>query len=231
MKRFYAAVTTAEREAGFRVLLDDRPVRTPARNELAVPARPLAEAIAEEWHGQGDEVEPDTMRLTRLATSVIDLMPARRPDAVAEAAAYAGTELLCYRATSPASLVERQASLWQPWLDWAERQYDARLRPVAGIMPAAQSETALRALRAAVERLSDWRLIGLHAAATLLGSLVLALALERGAIDADAAFAAGLLDELFEIEQWGEDPEQARRHVRLRQDLAAAERFLALTSA
>lgn len=231
MKRFYAEVTTAGTAAGFAVLLDGRPARTPARRPLAMPGEPLAQAVAAEWRAQGERIEADGMRLTRLAISVVDLMPARRPDAVAEAAGYAGTELLCYRATSPASLVERQARVWQPWLDWAERRYDARLVPVAGVMPAAQPEPALKALRAAVERLSDWRLIGLHAAATLLGSLVLALALERGVIAAEAAFAAGLLDELFEIERWGEDAEQARRHARLRADLTAAERFLAMTPA
>lgn len=231
MKRFYAEVTTAETAAGFAVLLDGRPARTPARRPLAMPAEPLAQAVAGEWRAQGERIEADGMRLTRLATSVVDLMPARRPDAVAEAAGYASTELLCYRAISPSSLVERQARVWQPWLDWVERQYDARLVPVAGVMPAAQPEAALRALGTAVERLSDWRLIGLHAAATLLGSLVLALALERGVIAAEAAFAAGLLDELFEVERWGEDAEQRHRHARLRADLAAAERFLALTPA
>ncbi len=231
VKRFYAEVTTAATSTGFAVLLDGRPVRTPARNPLTVPSEPLAEAVAAEWRGQGEQILADTMRLTRLATSVVDLMPTRRPDAVAEAAGYAGTDLLCYRATAPASLVERQARAWQPWLDWAERQYDARLHAFAGVMPTAQPETALRALTAAVERLSDWRLMGLHAAATLLGSLVLALALERGAITAGAAFGAGLLDELFEIEQWGEDAEQAQRHARLRADLEAAERFLNLVPA
>ncbi len=231
VKRFYAEVTTAATPTGFAVLLDGRPVRTPARNPLTVPSEPLAEAVAAEWRGQGEQILADTMRLTRLATSVVDLMPTRRPDAVAEAAGYAGTDLLCYRATAPASLVERQARAWQPWLDWAERQYDARLHAFAGVMPTAQPETALRALTAAVERLSDWRLMGLHAAATLLGSLVLALALERGAITAGAAFGAGLLDELFEIEQWGEDAEQAQRHARLRADLEAAERFLNLVPA
>ena len=40
-----------------------------------------------------------------------------------------------------------------------------------------------------------------------------------------------MLDELFEIEQWGEDAEQAARHARLRADLAAAERYLELLSA
>jgi chaperone required for assembly of F1-ATPase len=228
LKRFYADVTTGPDPGGHAVLLDQRPVRTPARRVLAVPTEPLAAAVAEEWRGQGETVDADSMRLTRLATTVVDLMPARRADAVAEAAGYAGTDLLCYRAVGPASLVARQGAAWQPWLDWAERQHDARLVPASGVMPVAQPEQAVRSLRAAVERLDDWRLVGLHAATTLTGSLLLGLAVERGALGADAAFEAALLDELFEVEQWGEDEEQARRHARIRADLAAAERFLRL---
>ncbi|MGD9508875.1 MAG: ATPase, partial [Geminicoccaceae bacterium] len=96
---------------------------------------------------------------------------------------------------------------------------------------AEQDPRALRTLRLAVERLDDWRLVGLHAAVTITGSLVLGLAIERGELPAAEAFAAALLDELYEIEQWGEDAEQSARHARLRADMAAAERFLRLLEA
>jgi chaperone required for assembly of F1-ATPase len=231
VKRFYKDVAVGTEAEGFTVLLDGRPVRTPARHVLLLPTRALAEAVAEEWRQQGDTLEPLGMRVTRLAVTAVDLMPGRRGDAVEEVAGYAATDLLCYRAAHPANLVARQAAAWQPWLDWAEQQHDARLVPASGIMPVAQPEPALRALRAAVERLGDWRLVGLHAATTLLGSLVLGLAFERGALDREKAFATALLDELFEIEQWGEDDEQARRHARIRADLAAADRYLRLLPA
>lgn len=230
MKRFYVEVATAPAAGGFAVLLDGKPVRTPARHTLAVPAEVLAEAIAAEWREQVETIAASTMRLTRLATTVVDLMPARRADAVAETTGFAGTDLLCYRAISPASLVSRQIATWQPWLDWAERQFDARLTVAHGVMPVSQSEAALRALRVPVERLDDWRLVGLHGAVTLLGSLVLGLALEQRALGAEDALAVALLDELFEVEQWGQDAEQARRHARLRTDLAAIERYLALVA-
>lgn len=228
MKRFYGTVALGSGQGGFTVLLDGRPVRTPARHVLSLPSQPLAEAVAEEWRAQGEQVDARAMPLTRLATTAVDLMPVRRGDAVAEAADYAATDLLCYRATGPQSLVQRQAEAWQPWLDWAERQHDARLVAVSGIMPATQSATALRALRAAVERLDPWRLVGLHAATTLTGSLVLGLAIERGALAAEAAFDLAMLDEQFEIDQWGEDAEQAAQLARRRADLAAAGRFLGL---
>jgi len=231
VKRFYTEVATSRDASGVTVHLDGRPVRTPARRVLVLPSAALAEAVAEEWREQGEAMDTQVMRLTRLATTAVDLMPARRGDAVEEAAEYAATDLLCYRAASPASLVRRQADAWQPWLDWAERQYDARLVPVSGVMPATQSQTALRALRAAVERLDSWRLVGLHAATTLTGSLVLGLAIEHGALTGQAAFDVAMLDEQFQISQWGEDAEQATRHARRRADLAAAGRYLELLQA
>ena len=228
MKRFYTAVATGRDDRGLTVQLDGRPVRTPARRALVVPSEPLAAAIAGEWREQGEMLDTQTMRLTRLATTVVDLMPARRADAIEEASGYAGTDLLCYRAARPASLAARQAAAWQPWLDWAERRFDARLRPAVGVMPASQDDVALRALRAAVNRLDDWRLVGLHAVTTATGSLVLGLAMERAELAAARAFEVALLDELYEIEQWGEDAEQSARHARLLADLLAAQRFLEL---
>jgi chaperone required for assembly of F1-ATPase len=228
VKRFYDEVSVGTAECGWTVLLDGKPVSTPARRPLVLPRLRLAEAVAAEWKGQREKVDAASMPLTKLATTAIDLMSERRNDAIDEAAGYAGTDLLCYRAGSPQSLTSRQVDTWQPWLDWAERLYDARLVPSTGVMPAKQDAVALRALRTAVERLDDWRLVGLHAAVTITGSLVLGLAIERGVLGAADAFGAALLDELFEIEQWGEDAEQSARHARLRTDLEAAERFLRL---
>lgn len=230
MKRSYTAVDVApaSEAAGHLVRLDGKPVRTPACNDLAVPTEALARAVAAEWEAQGERVEPASMPLTRLATTALDLMPTRRGDAVEEAAGYAATDLLCYRAAGPASLAALERDSWQPWLDWAERQYDARLAVATGIDPLPQPAPALSALRRAAEALDDWRLVGLHAAATLTGSLVLALALERGAIDADRAFETAMLDELYEIERWGEEATQLERHAGLRRDLGAAERHLRL---
>ena len=228
MKRFYVEVTAAREGDGYAILLEvSRCARLPGASS-SYPPSGLAEAIASEWAEQLAEVEVPAMRLTRLATTVVDHMPACRADAVAEATGYGATDLLCYRATGPAELVARQSAAWQRWLDWAERRFDARLLSTAGVMPARQEEVALHALHVAVGRLDDWRLVGLHAATAATGSVVLGLAIEDEALGADQAFAAALLDELYEIEQWGEDSEQAARHARLRADLIAAERFLGL---
>jgi chaperone required for assembly of F1-ATPase len=229
MKRFYRQASTLAAEDGTLVTLDDRPMRTPAKRRLVLPNPRLAEAIAAEWREQGEEIRPKNMPLTRMASTTLDLLPDRRPDMVAEVADYAGTDTLCYRAEGPADLIAREHRAWQPLLDWAAATFDARLVVTEGIVPVAQPEPALARLRAVVEASDDWSLTGLHAATTALGSLVLGLALRERRLTPEAAFAAAVLDELFEVEQWGEDPEAAARRERLRREVEAADRFMALS--
>jgi chaperone required for assembly of F1-ATPase len=226
MKRFYRDVIVAPGEDGHRILLDGRPMRTPAKQPLAAPTAALAEAIAAEWRAQEETIRPDAMPLTRLASTAIDRMPAQRDTAIDEVVAYADTDLVCYRAAEPFELVRRQQRTWQPMLDWVSGTYGVKLAVTTSILPLAQPAPVRAGLRSAIESLSDWPLVGVHAATTALGSLVLGLCLLHGRLDADAALAASLLDELFEIERWGSDVELERRHAVLRRDVTGAARFV-----
>jgi chaperone required for assembly of F1-ATPase len=226
MKRFYQAVRVTPSGRGHGVLLDERPVRTAAKRLLIVPTVPLAEAIAGEWREQGDTIRPEAMPLTRLASTAIDRMPELRRAAIDEVVAYVDTDLLCYRAAEPFDLVRRQDHLWQPLLDWLSAAYGITLSVTTSILPLAHPEVARARLRTAIEDLPDWSLVGVHAATTALGSLVLGLAVLHGRIDAEAALAASLLDELFEMERWGADPEAEQRHAVLRRDITGAARFI-----
>jgi chaperone required for assembly of F1-ATPase len=222
MKRVYKKATARLAEGGWGVALDGRPMRTPARQELIVPSAALAEAIAAEWGAQQDEVRPATMPLTRLAATAIDRTRLQRDLVVAETANYAGTDLVCYRADHPPTLIARQQAEWQPLIDWAM---------TSGVVPRPQSPAALKAFAAAVAAQDDLRLTALHAMTTACGSLVIALALMEGRLDAPAAFAISQLDETFQIEAWGEDAEAAARRRALAEDIAAAERFVQLLNA
>jgi chaperone required for assembly of F1-ATPase len=228
VKRFYKGAGVTEAPEGFGVALDGKPVRTPAKRPLIVPARALAAAIAEEWLAQGDTVDPKRLPLTRLASIALDLVAPRREAVVAEVVKYAGTDLVCYRAEQPPDLVERQHAAWQPLIDWATLRFDAPLAVTSSILPVAQSAATLKALEAAVAAYDTPRLAALHFATAACGSLVVALALIEGRIDAAAAFASAELDESYEIERWGEDAEQARRRATLREDIALAARFVSL---
>jgi chaperone required for assembly of F1-ATPase len=228
VKRSYKLVTVEPAEGGFRVLLDGRPTRTPAKQTLVLPALALAEAIAEEWRGQGETVRPLSMGLTRLANTGLDRIRARRAQAVEEVARYGGTELMCYRAEAPPELVARQHARWQPWLDWAAAEFGAPLAVGTGIVHVAQEPAALAALRLAVARAGDLELAALGAMVQALGSLVLGLAVWRGALGPDQAVDLSQLDEAFQVERWGEDAEAASRLAALRRDIGDAARFLSL---
>jgi chaperone required for assembly of F1-ATPase len=228
VKRFYQSAGVTEPPEGFGVVLDGKPVRTPAKRPLAVPTRALAEAIAEEWRAQGETVDPKRLPLTRLGSIALDLVAPRREAVVAELVKYAGTDLVCYRAEQPPELAARQHAAWQPLIDWAALRFDAPLTVTASILPVSQAPATLTAFETAAAAYDSHRLAALHLATAACGSLVVALALVEGRLDAEAAFAAAELDESYEIERWGEDAEQARRRKGLREDIALAARFVAL---
>jgi chaperone required for assembly of F1-ATPase len=228
MKRVYKEATTRPGMGGWGVALDGRPMRTPGRNELILPSQPLAAAIAAEWESQEGELRPASMPLTRLAATAIDRTAVQRDQVIAEVANYAGTDLVCYRADHQPLLAARQQSVWQPLVDWAMLRYDAGLAVTSGVIPTRQSAAALKAFAAAVAALDDFRLTALYTLTAACGSLVIALALLEGRLDAATAFEASQLDETFQIEAWGEDAEAADRRRALAADIVAAARFVAL---
>jgi len=221
-KRFYQLAHLGEAEDGsFPLLLDGKPVKTPARRPLAAPTRALAEKIAEEWNAQAEVIDPARMPLTRLANAVIDAV-ADQPKAVAaEIANYLGSDLLCYRADMPEGLVERQARAWDPILAWARQALGARFVLARGVVHVAQPEPAIAAMRATIPS-EPWRLGAVSAITTLTGSAVLALALERGALDADTAWAAAHVDEDWQMSQWGRDDAALERRAYHYADFQAA---------
>ena len=228
LKRFYAEAGFAAAAGAFAIELDGKPIRTPAKAALAVPNRTLAGAIADEWRAQGERIDPATMPLTRLASIAIDLVAPRRDEIVAAIVKYAETDLVCYRAAAPPALVRRQHAVWQPLVDWLAARHGARLDVTEGVVPRDQPGAALGAIRQAIEAHDIWVLAALNLATAACGSVVVALALAEGRLDAAQAFAAAQLDESFEIEHWGEDAEQTQRRALLGDDIAAAKRFLAL---
>ncbi|WP_310498751.1 ATP12 family protein [Sandarakinorhabdus sp.] len=227
MKRFYthAAISDAPPHG---ILLDGKPVRTPARLPLALDSRNLAEAIAGEWAAQGETILPRSMPLTGLANAAIDRV-APDPSAFAvRLAAFAGSELLAYRADGPASLVARQTDQWDPWLAWAAQRDDAHFSLVVGILHKPQAPESLARITAAYGAFCPLQLAALDPVVTITGSAVLGLAVAAGEMDADTAYALGHLDAIWQEEYWGRDPLAEAAEAERRADLAAAVRFLRL---
>ncbi len=234
-QRFYARAHVGEPgPAGFPLLLDGKPVKTPGRRALAAPTAPLAEAIAAEWDAQVNVIDPARMPLTRLANAVIDAL-ADAPQPVAdEVAKYLGSDLLCYRADRPDGLVERQTRAWDPVLAWARHALGARFVLAQGVMHGAQPDEAIAAAGARIPReVSNakeiWRLGAVSAITTMTGSALLALALAHDALDAEAAWAAAHVDEDWQMSQWGRDEDALERRIYRRAEFNAAVAVLQLS--
>ena len=217
-KRFYEAVTVTQVAGGFGIALDRRPLRTPARAPLMLPSRALAEAVAEEWAAQGKHIVPASMVLTKLANTALDRVTGREAAVADEILAYAGCDLLCYRAEGPERLAARQVAAWDPLLAWAAQDLGSRFACVAGLVHQPQPAGALEALGRELECQGPFRLAALHTITTLTGSAILALALREAAVSPDAAWTAAHVDEDWQIDQWGADAQaQSRRGARRRE--------------
>jgi chaperone required for assembly of F1-ATPase len=230
-KRFYKAVSVAQEDGGHAVLLDGRAVKSPAKAPLLLPTAVLADAVAAEWDAQTDRIDANAMPMMSFAATTIDRVTPNRAHVIAEIAGFGRSDLLCYRAETPLTLVERQAQDWGEMLAWAEERLGAQLVVTEGLMPVDQPHAAVSRLHAHVEAHSDWELTPLHTVTTISGSLVIGLAVTQGRLDSARAFEIGELDETFQSELWGIDREAEDRRRRRRAELEAAERFLTLVRA
>ena len=231
MKRFYKTVAVSEADDGaFLVTLDGRNLSSPAKRPLRLPTRDLAEAVAQEWDAQEEEVDPNTMAMMSFAATVTDRVTPQRDHVVGEIAGFGGSDLLCFLAEGPEDLVARQVTQWTPWRERAETRLAIRLAVTAGVMPVRQAPESLAAFHSAVDAVDDWRLAPLHTVTSITGSLILALAFVDGDLGAEEAFELSQIDEAYQVEQWGQDREAEQRRRNLLAEMKAAERFKTLVA-
>jgi len=228
VKRFYKAAAAVEADQGYAVQLDSRSVKTPAKNVLNVSARALADAIAAEWDAQGEDIDAHEMRLTRLANSAIDRVVEHRDSVISEIAGYIETDLVCYRAQLPEGLVKAQEAGWGPLVSWIRDRHGVDLEITTGLLPIAQSRASIDAVRAAVGEFDVFSLAGLHMVTVSSGSVVIGLAVADDRIDGMEAWEISLIDETYQLTEWGEDPDATKRRAGLRDDIAAGAAFLRL---
>ena len=206
-KRFWSEAAVSECETGYGVLLDGRQVKTPAKRVLAVPTREFAEAISAEWAAQDQAIDPLSMPFTRSANAALDKVAVQHTEVAQMLAAYGDSDLLCYRAAHPQSLVTRQAEQWDPFLDWAADSLGARLETRTGVMHQPQDPQALTALSQRVHAMNAFELAGFHDLVSLSGSLILGCATTCDIRTPKAIWDISRLDELWQAEEWGADQE------------------------
>lgn len=236
-KRFYTKVGVGEEGGGFALLLDGHVAKTPAKAALILPTLAAAEAVAKEWEEQGEEIDPASMQLTRIANTAIDGVAFAIEAVAAEIVKYAEADLVCYRAEGPASLVKAEAEAWDPILAFAARWLGADFICAARILFVEQPAAAIAAVRAKVENAArrepaaPFALASLSAMTSLTGSVLIALALAAGAVSLEEAWRAAHVEEDFQIRLWGADEEAMARRAWRFTEISAAERFWRLLAA
>ncbi len=230
-RRDWSDVTVRREAGGFVVLLDERRLNTPARVPVALPSMALAERVAEEWRAVEDRIDPRDLPLTGMANTAIDRIPAVFEAIVGAISEYGDADLLCYRAASPSALALRQAEAWDPWLTWARETLAAPLLVIDDLAHQPQPPESLARLRAAVSRHGAFEIAALQDLVALSGSLVLGLAISRGALAGEEAWTLSRLDEAWQTEQWGVDAEAAMAAARTRSEFLRADAFLRLARA
>lgn len=223
-KRFYREVKIACEEGGFTILLDERPVKTPAKRHFLVPTQVFSEFIAQEFESQKHVIDPATMPMTRLVNTVIDGIADDMQVVFEDLLRFVACDMIFYRAQTPRGLVQKQSEQWDPLLDWAEEKLGARFYLTEGLMHVEQSPEALQAVSHYLRRVeSPYMLAALHTMTTLTGSALIALAVAAGQIDADHAWSIAHLDEDWMMEQWGTDKEAmvCRAHKKVEFNAAA----------
>lgn len=227
-RRFYKEAGSSAGEDGFLILLDGKPALTPGRNRLVLPRADLAAMAVEEWAAQGEFLRPLTMPLTRLANAAIDGVAGQEGPVRAEIVKYAGSDLVCYRADEPESLVERQKAHWDPVLGFVREALGAHFSVQAGIVFIKQPPEAIAAFAQAIGAYDGLDLAALHVMTTISGSALIALSVARGWMSAEAAFDAAHVDEDWNRERWGGDEEAAERRALRRLDMLAAAKIFQL---
>lgn len=218
MDKFYTQATVAPTRDGFQVLLDGKAIKTPSKNTFEVPTEKLAQAAADEWNAQKDKVLAASMPINRLANTAIDRVRENLFLVVDEIAAFGGSDLICYRASSPPELKARQEKLWNPFIVWARKIIQIDLKITEGVMPIEQDEDTLDFLKAFVMEGDEFSLAGLHTIVSLTGSLIIGLAISKGRVSAEKGWLASNVDNDFQREQWGED-EEATQKLREKHDM------------
>jgi len=230
VKRFYKDVSVSPVGDAFGILLDGRPMKTPQRNALAVPASALADAIAAEWAAQGENIIPASMPLTALAQGALDQVDNERDRIVGRIAAFADSDMLYYRADeSQQALIDHQAKHWDPLLDWARQRYDISFNLVYGIRYEAQPQETIERLAATVEAQDDFTVAAMLSLVGLSGSLIATLALVEQVYDSATLWPLVNLDELWQEQQWGRDDQAVAARGIKQAEFEAAARFLDLS--
>jgi len=213
MKRFWKDVSVIEADGGWRVALDGKPIRTQGGAAQVVPTEELAEALAKEWRGQGEEVDAKAFGMRDLADYAIDHLTMDRDTAIADILRYVETDTLCYRADPDEPLHRRQLELWEPPLEQIEEWFELRFERTSGVVHRPQRADTISKLRQYLEGQSPFTLAALKTISSLAASATIALLALDYRTEPHQLWDIANCEEDWQAEQWGWDPTAKMRRA------------------
>jgi chaperone required for assembly of F1-ATPase len=227
-KRFFKDAQTAEIGNFFQVELDGKPLVTPEKRLLRLPTRKLADAVCVEWRKQGEKIDAKRLKITQLANTAIDKVGPKLNELVSEIHTYVSTDLLCYRVNTPDDLAIKQNERWSVPIDWLRNTYEIDLAVTQALQPIEQSVEALTKLKALIACYDAFQFSGVLSITSLTGSIILAISLTEGFLDADQVYELAFLDEIYQESRWGTDHEATSRREYIREEIQQTKYFIQL---
>ena len=232
MKKFYKSVTLTEKtDNGFGLLLDNKPVQTPARKTFFIHSLNIAKLIVKEWEGQTDKILPQTMPVSQMAMTLIDRVIPYREKLANEILGYIDTDLICYRTDEPIQYRRVQEEKWNPFVDWFQRKFNLSLEVTSGLSPLTQSNDIHHVIQKYISSVNNAYFMALYLATLGTGSIILALAFVHKDFTVDeileASFAEEKLkDEIYLGDIYGSAPDQERKYQNLKTELETLLHFM-----
>ena len=226
MKKFYKTAEAGTTSDGYIVLLDGKHLRTPLKKLLLLPSMALAKAVAHEWECQECDIRPSLMPFTQLANTMIDKAGGdERSEMNVRILEYGGSDLVCYFADHPADLVKCYHLRWTPLLAWMREKYGIVFKTTSGIKHISQPQESIDKLEKLINGLATDEFTVVQAASAATGSVVIAFALLEAQLSIEEAWQAACVDDIFQMEKWGEDEDARKRLDAIRLELELINQF------
>lgn len=220
-KRFYKNVAVGALDNGYGVFLDGRKIISPLKKPIVLPTKAAAQLVADEWQLQGEKIDANLMPLTRLVNVAIDKAHASHEQLANEIKKYASSDLLCYRVSSPSKLAHMQHEAWEPSINWIREKHGLEFTVVMDSFKLAQSDMTLEKIKRMAKTFDDLRLTALAFATQITGSAILGLALKHGFLDGYQVFRAIRVEEDYNAQIWGYDPDDLAKAESRQKDIVA----------
>lgn len=148
-----------------------------------------------------------------------------REDVIDKLVQFAPTDSLLFWANND-ELVKKQEQLWNPILNWANQEINAKYITTKDLNVPEQDPYSLNNMKNFMKNLSDKELAAFYLASLNMKSELLAAALVKGHISAEQAFDAANLEELWQSEHWGKEDISEQKRQSMKQELCDIEQFL-----